>query len=296
MKKRHLFLAVFLMLITSVTAYNVEVGTYLVNLDRFDEYTGTFLVDFWLTLKCDYNCSIDEFVFVNGADMKHRLAYQDENIKSYIVEASLSTPINMQKYPFDKQRLFFIIEHGQLPTSKLRMSPLKEYTAVDTRVNLPGWQIGNHSSEVVNHYYQGWNDYWASYVFEVEVIRPKLDGFIKNILPILFLALILMFTYILDVNRLDLRLGITGSIIVALVVMNLTLTDQMPSFGYTTFIDKFILLTYGIALAAFFTNITLIHLQHERKNKFVNKLNNALRYALPLLIIAAYALLFYFFI
>ncbi|MDP3881477.1 MAG: hypothetical protein Q8Q31_01220 [Nanoarchaeota archaeon] len=45
---------------------SVFVGVYILNLGKFDISTGSFTVDFYLSLKCQVNCSSQEFEFING--------------------------------------------------------------------------------------------------------------------------------------------------------------------------------------------------------------------------------------
>ncbi|MBW3002050.1 hypothetical protein KY338_02710 [Candidatus Woesearchaeota archaeon] len=297
MKKRFLLgiLVLFCLLLPIVFANTVELGTYVINVDSYNFVDGTYALDFWLTLKCDYDCSFDEFYIVNSIDTRSELAYHDGQVKSYLTHAKLSAPVDLREYPFDKQQMFMIIEHKQLPASELKIVPLLEFTAVDERVQIPGWRIGDWHTKVYDHWYSGWDDYWQAYYFSVELARPAIDGIIESFLPILFLALIILFTYLLGTDRLELRLGIVGSVFVALVVLHLAMTSQLPSVGHMTLLDKFVMLTYFVALCSFFINTYLLHLRHIKKNVWLKKLNDWTRYGLPIIFILCYVALFYFF-
>ena len=298
MKKRHLIAILVILsclLLPSVFANTAEIGAYIVNVDSYNFVDGTYALDFWLTFKCDYDCSFDEFYILNSIDTNAELAYQTDQIKSYLVHAKLSAPVDLRNYPFDKQQMFMIIEHKQLPSSRLAIIPMLDYTAVDNRVHIPGWKIGEWHATVSDHWYSGWNDFWQSYVFSVELIRPSIEGIFEAFLPILFLALVILFTYLLGTDRLELRLGIVGSVFVALVVLHLAMTAQLPSVGHLTLLDKFVMLTYFVSLCSFFINIYLLHLRHIKKDVRLKKIHGWTQYAMPVIFVLCYVALFYFF-
>ncbi|MBW3004272.1 hypothetical protein KY310_00365 [Candidatus Woesearchaeota archaeon] len=297
MKKRYLLgiLVLFCLLLPSVFANTAELGAYVINVDSYNFIDGTYSLDFWLTFKCDYDCSFDEFYILNSIATNSELAYQDDNVKSYLVHAKLSAPVDLRDYPFDKQQMFMIIEHKQLPSSKLKIIPLQEFTAVDTRVQIPGWNIGEWHTTVYDHWYPGWDDFWQSYVFSVELVRPAIDGIFEAFLPILFLTLIILFTYLLGTDRLELRLGIVGSVFVALVVLHLAMTSQLPSVGHLTLLDKLVMLTYFVSLCSFFINTYLLHLRHVKKDVRLKRLHGWTQYTLPIIFILCYVALFFFF-
>lgn len=298
MKKRYL-LAILVILscfiLPSVFAENAEIGAYVINVDSYNFVDGTYSLDFWLTLKCDYNCTFDEFYILNSVDTNAELSYQDKDIKFYLVHSKLSAPVDLRDYPFDKQQMFMIIENKQWPSNKLKIIPLLEFTSVDERIHIPGWKIGRWHTNVYDHWYSGWDDFWQSYIFSVELIRPAIDGIFEAFLPILFLALIIIFTYLLGIDRLDLRLGIVGSVFIALVVLHLAMTSQLPSVGHLTLLDKVVMLTYFISLFSFFINIYLLHLRHIMQTARLKRVHNLTKYALPVVFILCYVALFYFF-
>ena len=45
-------------------AQDVQVGVYVLNLGKFDVSTGAFTADFYMSMKCDAECSTD-FEFMN---------------------------------------------------------------------------------------------------------------------------------------------------------------------------------------------------------------------------------------
>ena len=67
MKKILFLFALFILLIPLVSAQEeVQVGLYILNLGKFDIATGSFTADFYLSLKCEANCSPENFEFMNG--------------------------------------------------------------------------------------------------------------------------------------------------------------------------------------------------------------------------------------
>jgi hypothetical protein len=107
----------------------------------------------------------------------------------------------------------------------------------------------------------------------------------------------MLFTYWLDIDKVELRLGIVSSILLAAVVLHLTISGDIPPVGYLTFADKFVLLTYFVALASFILNITLLRLIQRRKRKDAKRIYVVAKFwAVPIIIflyLALFALMYF---
>ena len=69
---------------------------------------------------------------------------------------------------------------------------------------------------------------------------------------------ILVFTYILRLDKIELRLGISSSILLAAMIFHLTIANRLPPLGYLTFADKFMIITYIVSLFTFMVNIGML--------------------------------------
>ncbi len=67
MKKRlPLVLLALTLLAVSVQAETVDISTYVINLEEYNIVTGTYVLEFFLELRCDYDCAFEDFVLING--------------------------------------------------------------------------------------------------------------------------------------------------------------------------------------------------------------------------------------
>jgi len=82
----------------------INTSIYVLNIGKFDVSSGSYTVDFYLTMKCVSNCS-ERSEFMNGRATSFDKQYDDGTEKSYRIQASLSQNIYMRSYPFDSHRL-----------------------------------------------------------------------------------------------------------------------------------------------------------------------------------------------
>lgn len=117
MKKYFTLIALSLLLIMNLTLISatqnnsnntanpeIKVGIYVLNLGKFDVATGSFTADFYLSLKCDKVCPKQDFEFMNGRATSVDKLTDKPNEKLYRIQANLNSPIDLKKFPYDKQQ------------------------------------------------------------------------------------------------------------------------------------------------------------------------------------------------
>ncbi|MEM3091324.1 MAG: hypothetical protein QXU39_01555, partial [Candidatus Pacearchaeota archaeon] len=107
----------------NITDKEVKVGLYLINLGKFDIATGSFTADFYLSMKCDNICPQQDFEFMNGRASSFEKIIDKPNEKFYRIQANLVSPIDLKKFPFDKQKMEIIIEDKKKTINELRYIP-----------------------------------------------------------------------------------------------------------------------------------------------------------------------------
>ena len=132
-------------------------------------------------------------------------------------------------------------------------------------------------------------------MFNVDISRIKWNSFIKTFLPIIFITLIVLFSFLLDPDKITTRLGMAGSSLVAAVMFHISISSQVPPVGYLTFADKVMLLTYLVLLASFIINIALLELQEQKKAELVERIHRRTEYFMFIIVPAIYLLFFIFF-
>jgi len=275
---------------------NVNVGLYLLNLGKFDIATGSFTADFYLSIKCENTCPSQDFEFMNGRASSSEKIIDEPNEKFYRIQANLVSPIDLKKFPFDKQKMEIIIEDKKKTTDELQYVPDLEETGFDKSIVFVGWDIGQWNVTIREHNYEIYDETYSQYVFEIPISRIIINSIFKTLLPIIFIILVMLSSFVLDPDKITTRLAMVGSALVASVMFHVSLANQLPSVGYLTFIDKFMVLTYFVILLSFIFNVFLLELHEEKKDELVKKLHRATEFTMFLLIPLLYLLLFVFFL
>lgn len=268
-----------------------DVGMYILNLGKFDISTGSFTADFYLSMKCKDECSPEKFEFMNGRATSTDKIIDNPNEKFYRIQANLNSPVNLKKFPFDTQKMEIILEDKENTIEDLYYNPIISESGIDESIVFTGWNIDSWSAEKKEHFYPIYNETYSQYVFTVNISKIVLNSFIKTILPIIFIVLVVLFSFIIDPDKITQRLTMAGSSLVASVMFHVSLTNQIPPTGYLTFADKFMILTYFILLITFIINIILLDLQERKKTDLVEKMHRKTEYSMLIIVPILYIML-----
>lgn len=275
---------------------NVTISIYVLNLGKFDISTGSFTADFYMSMRCERSCNSSSFEFVNG-----RAAFIDKIIdtdkeKFYRIQANLNSPVNLRQFPFDKQSMDIIIEDKIATTDSIVYISNDNESGIDESIVFTGWNIDGWETDVKEHYYKPYGETYSQYIFRINISRIRFNSFLKTFLPVFFIMLVTLFSYIIDPDKITNRLGIAGSSLVASVMFHVAITNQIPPVGYLTFADKFMILTYFVLLATFMINIAMLEFQELKKEKIVKKIHEKTEYSMLIIVPLLYVLLFLFLI
>ena len=293
---KHLaFLFGILALIAMPISYadKVDVGLYVLNLGRFDVATGSFTADFYLSLKCESKCSPD-LEFMNGRAISIDKAIDLPNEKFYRIQANLNSPVDLRNFPFDTQKMQIIMEDKRATIDEINYSPLISESGIDDSNLFTGWNILGWKAETKEHEYSVYNETYSQYIFSIGISRIKISAFLKTFLPVFFIILIVMFTFIMDPDKITTRLTVASSSLVAAVMFHINISNQIPPVGYLTFADKFMILTYFILLSFAILNVVILELQEQKKNELAEKMHRATEYSIFIFVPIIYLLFFLF--
>ncbi len=249
----------------------ILVGIYILDIGKLDISTGSFTVDFYLDLKSkDPKDQIPEenaaLEFMNGRGAFEKIEDKG-NEKFYRVLATLNTPIDLRRFPFDAQKMQIILENKTNGLDKVKYIPLTAESGMDRAIVFPGWAIKGWEATSTEHEYpvyktpEGKNEVYSQYLFSVNIARIAVNSFLKTFLPVLFLMLIVMASFILDPDKVTTRLGAISSALVASAMFHVSISGQIPPVGYLTFADKFMVLTYLILLMSFCLSLAIYLMQ-----------------------------------
>jgi hypothetical protein len=159
------------------------------------------------------------------------------------------------------------------PGAELAYVVDRDKSGFDPSVTFPGWQMTGWQSTVAVHDYGKYDQPYSQYVFNVDIERIKMNSFMKTFLPVLFLMLIMISSFILNPEQIVTRLATISSSLVASAMFHISISSQIPPVGYLTFADKFMMLTYFILLVSFFLNIGIFVLQGKERKEPAQRLH-----------------------
>lgn len=252
----------------------VKVGIYVINVGRLDISTGTFTVDFYLTLRCDEPCDPTNFEFMNGRSPFVDQQWDGPEEKIFRIQASLTAHLDLRGYPFDSHDLTISLEDTNLTTEELVYVVDPETSGIDPAVSVAGWQLSSDwDAEVDDHYYPPWDETYSRYSFSIPIKRATLSAVLKSFLPaiaIVITGLLALFISPVDILA---RLTINTSAFVGSVLFHLNLTSSVPPLGYLTYADKFMIVNYLALLTALVATVAVMLLTRAGKEGSVARVH-----------------------
>jgi len=283
-------------LVPNATSPEIKVGIYLLNLGKFDISTGSFTADFYLSLKCDGTCPEQDFEFMNGIASSVDKLTDNPNEKLYRIQANLNSPIDLKKFPYDRQKIQIIIEDKTKTIDKVKYVANYDQSGIDPSVSFSGWIMGNYTQDIEEHYYTVYDETYSQYIFTIPISKIIMNSTIKTILPVVFIIIVMLSSFVLDIDKLTTRIAMVSSALVASVMFHVSLANQIPPLSYLTFMDKFMVLTYFVILVSFTINISIMELTKKEKTAMAEKIHHRTEYTMLIVVPILYILLFWFFL
>jgi hypothetical protein len=277
----------------------VRVGIYVLNIGEFDLKSGTYTMDFYLSMQCVRpNCKLGLFEFMNGRAQSISLEENSSTLRFWRIQANLYDNLDLQNYPFDSHTLSIRIEDTTLTTQNLTYQVDPDGSGLDPSIVVVGWAIAGWNQTVINHYYQVYNETYSQYVFSVNLEREPAFGF-EVFIPVFFLAfisLIGMLMYGKTSSVLENRILLTASCLIAAVLFQFSLDTDVPPLGYLTFADKFMIATYFIIISSLVIGVLELDCHHKKNEIRSQQIQHYAVRSMPVVAVAIYLILFRFFL
>jgi hypothetical protein len=165
-----------------------------------------------------------------------------------------STPMDFQRFPFDRQRLRISIESFLEQTDQLRFVPNLKRTRADPDSAGGDLNLAAISASVTRSAVTGWNEDFSRYVLELTVERNVNFYVWRVIVPIVIIVMISFALFFVDISSYHDRVGIAMACLLACVATQFAISFSLPRISYLTPIDRFFVWTYisiglGVALS-----------------------------------------------
>jgi hypothetical protein len=274
----------------------VKIGIYVLDIGKFDLGSGSYTVDFYLSLRCDGKCNLGTFEFMNGRASSITVIQSTPNQKFYRILANLYENLDLRNYPFDSHKLTIKMEDTSLTKENLVYQPDLSNSGLDSSIVIVGWKVSGWSSRVVDHYYQPYNQTYSRYIFTITLDRPGYTTAANTFLPVFFLVFVSLISMLLVGKRLETRIILSVTVLLAEVVFQFTLDNAIPPVGYLTFADKFMIATYIIMVSTLVIAIILLKYNDRKDLVKSERIHFYSLRIMPLLTILIYALTFLLFL
>jgi len=264
----------------------VEVGIWLVNVEKVDLAASSFKLDFYLWFNFDPAevnlADVKEFEFINGAPTKYEIAADPEGYLEYRVRGDFIKTFDFTDYPFENQALSIQLEHKYLNSSQLVY--LSESATIDPEATVTGWNIVNFDTIIDEHSYgdEGFSRFNSKLTLE----RPFVSAFIKSVLPISVITTIALLAFFISPNNFAQRIGLGVTTLLSATAFHLSLVNGIPPTGYLTFADRMMIGIYVLFLYNLSISVYIMRLVDKKKIEDATKFNQKALRLLPILIFA----------
>ena len=247
----------------------ILVGAYINDIHTVDLTTHSFPGDIyvwfrWTNPEFD---PVETFEFMNLFDPEAHIEdtlYDEPQVMPdgsfYNIirhQGAFSVPMNLARYPFDSQRLAFIIEDAEYGTNDVRYVRGPEGLTANREISLPGYSVGEPEEIIFPKSYPTiFGDIsnpeataYSRVEFAVPIQRPWQTGVIKIILPVVLIMLCAGLSLTIDPNNAEGRIGLVITALLTLVALQLTTSSSLPEVGYLMLIDQVYIICYAAILA-----------------------------------------------
>jgi hypothetical protein len=205
-------------------------------------------------------------------------------------------------YPFDKQKILIQLEHAVLTDDQVLICPdTISYLRSGGNQNFWGISDGLESRDIFirkTEFYRdkriyktdfgdvSLNDKESSYSrlsFFIYIERNSIPYTMKFLLPLIIILSLAYLVFYIPAEDMELACGLTVTSLLAAIAFQWTLSDDLPSVGYLTCVDKIFYLGYSLIMLAMVQTVWTYHLEKDGKMKLSNALEIAGRWLFPII-------------
>lgn len=267
----------------------VQIGVWLVNVEKVDLAASSYRLDFYLWFKFNPSeiclADVKKFEFVNGPVGPFTPLKENETsgYVEYRIKGDFIKTFDFTNYPFETHTLAIELEHKELDVLHLRYIADQNST-IDEAINVAGWEMGGYSAMATEHSYG--DETFSRFIFSVQLRRPTLSSFVKSVLPIIVITTISLLTFFMSPQNFGQRIGLGVTTLMSATAFHLSLLSSIPPIGYLTFADRMMISVYIIFLYNLSVSVYIMKLVDAKKTEEAAKFNKKAMKSLVTLIIA----------
>ncbi|MDP8263242.1 MAG: hypothetical protein P9M13_08065 [Candidatus Ancaeobacter aquaticus] len=208
-------------------------------------------------------------------------------LQSYIGDFSL--PMELKKFPFDKDILpIKIIAAGYTP-EQVKFSVKKVGTGRSKTVSIADWEVGDLTAEIgtLTVDYQK-NRKLTSVDFTVPVKRYSSFYIFRLIIPLIFIVFMSFIVFWVDPKELGPQLGVAATSMLTIIAFQYAVSNSLPRIYYLTRLDLYMLGSTMLVFFALVEAITTSVLAKRGKDMLALSIDKRSRVLFPAAFIALF--------
>jgi hypothetical protein len=213
---------------------------------------------------------VPEFAFPNALERVTLLRESDLTVQPDGTVARwihlggrFSTPLDLRRFPFDRQRLSFLVEPAEPNKIELRFIAVPEYVRLHPDAFLTDWSIRSLTARVEEHLYEYLGLRVPRFRLEVTIARRATFYVWRVFLPMTLIVAVSWVVFWFDPSGLQPQISTTLSILLSIVLFNFSSDFAQPKVDYLTRLDRHAITSYVFVVAAILT-IAAIHVVFNR--------------------------------
>jgi len=272
----------------------VRVGVYILSVGNLDTKTGTYVIDFFLNLKCEtVGCDPNDFDIMNAADIRKidpQTTEEDEAAGEayYRVRGNLQTNLNLREFPFDEHILAIELEDKNKTRDQYIFIADPKLSGIDSEVYVAGWSLEPYIlGQEKAHNYLIYGESYSRVKFAIKINHSWSSSFMKGLFAAIVIVGAGMLSFLLKENEARDRITLSSSTLASAIFYHMTLTASVPPVGYLTYADRFMILNYIFIATQLIVAITLFLMQRPEydtpeQKKVAKQIHTTTRWMIPL--------------
>lgn len=248
------------------TPDEVTVGAYINDIQSIDLRTHTYAMDAYIWFRWT-NPEIDPadtMEFINPSDLwgtivdpsyeEPQLLDNGELYQVVRVQGRFARKMPLYNYPFDRQVVEIVFEDKASEAQELIYR--SEEVVLNPKLTLPGFNLAQPQIEITDSPYPtqfgdlrlSQPSRYSHVKIEVPISRPVATFALKLLLPVFSVILCALLMFLLAPTYVDLRINVGITSLLAIVVLQMTLNQDVPEIGYLMLVDKIYLCAYAFVV------------------------------------------------
>jgi hypothetical protein len=196
---------------------------------------------------------------------------------------TLSSGLELDRFPFDRQTLLVVIESLKTPESgvQLKADPDKISIGKDSFVTLSEWTVKELNGKNSTSFFPPEKQNYSRVSIEINIQRNSGFYIFKVMVPLLLITIASWSVFWINPQEFSTQIGIAFTNLLTIVALLLVINDSLPKVGYLTFMDGFTMMCFVAILAAILELVVAHRWETNNNHNRAEKIHHIARWLVP---------------